>query len=98
MKKVTNLTLHKNTLEKHKLRELKKELCDSAKWLSRDFDLKGFALVIWDDKFNYRTDWSTGWVLPSHVMPEYVKGALLRDIGIKDSETATKLLLGEEPT
>ena len=97
MRKAANLTLHKNTLEKHKLRELKKELCNSAKLLSNDFNLKGFALVIWDDKFNYRTDWDTGKVIPSHVMPEYVKGALLRDIGINDSENAIKRLLSEDP-
>ena len=95
MRKVTNLALHKNTLEKHKRKELKKELYDSAKLLSNDFNLKGFALVIWDDKFNYRTDWDTGKVLPSHVMAEYVKGALLRDIGINDSENVIRRLLNE---
>ena len=86
MKKVTNLTLHKNTLEKHKRKELAKDLCDSAKRMSEDPDLKGFALVTWDDRFNFIADWQTGRVIPSHVMAEYVKGALLREISMMDAE------------
>ena len=97
MAKVLNLTLHKNTLEKHKLKKRRKKLYDNVKWLSQDFDIKGYAFVIWDDKFNYRADWITGWSLPAHVMPEYVKGALLREIGIADSESVAKRLLGEDP-
>lgn len=74
--KPIQFSVHKNTAEKRRVRCVGNDLVSDAK---RHKDrTAGYAIVTWDEKWNYDVSWSTGRTMPSICIPEFCKRALTR--------------------
>lgn len=87
------LSEHKNTLEKRKRKELRKEIEGAARELARNSHVSekvnGYGLVVWDDDGNASAHWKGGRV-PSMLIGEYFKQTIARTINIADTEALLK--------
>lgn len=77
MNKVVNLSVHRNTREKKKRREVSDALMRNAKNLAGPKDINGFSLVVWYGDGSTACSWRRG-MLPHNVIPEHTKRALER--------------------
>jgi hypothetical protein len=80
MAKVTNLTLHKNTVEKRQKRERAKGLCREAERMVREADLRAYAVVGIDANGEAHAVWDTGAIMPMWAFPAVIGRVLEMDI------------------
>lgn len=76
-----NLTVHRNTVEKRRRREVAASLLREARDLRGDMD--GFALVSWRNDGSSRCEWATG-DLKLNTVPDFARTALIRSISKSD--------------
>ena len=74
--KAKPLTLHINTAQKRKKREMSKEMVEAARTMASEKQVDGYAIVAWTKGFSHATTFNSGDTLPAVMVPEYVKGAL----------------------
>ncbi len=91
---ILNLTVHRNTRARQQARYSRKRFYRDFRGLEKMEGIKGWAIVVWDKDWNFRTDWESGGTMPGNVLPEFVKQALLREVGLVD---ARSLLNPEQP-
>ncbi len=81
MPKSVELSVHKNTIEKRRKRELADSMASAARKMTKDCDIRAYALVgIGSDGEAY-TSWDTGSVMPMWAFPSTVAEILKTDIG-----------------
>lgn len=81
---IARLSVHKNTLHKRRRRQVSERLAREVKELRGDID--GYAIVGFRKDGTARCDWMrTNGTVPLTLIPEFVKGALLRSIGKSDA-------------
>lgn len=77
---VKSLTVHRNTLEKHRKRELAKDIQKHAEKMVRDNNIRAYAIIgIGADGKGYAL-WDTGAILPMWAFPATISAILQRDI------------------
>lgn len=86
MTKIKSLSVHKNTKEQRRRKELRSELIDAAKYSVKDSGISGYCIVVWDKNNSYEAYWESGH-LPGDLVGEYVKNAVNRKISIMDAES-----------
>lgn len=78
-----NLTVHKNTMEKRKRKDVRDHLIDDAKRLAKDSNISenisGYAIVVWSDDHDSQAAWMSG-CLPSSLIGECFKQTMARQI------------------
>lgn len=80
------LTVHKNTREQRKAKELRKQLKDDAKYLSQLKGISGYSIVVWNANCTGDCRWkSTPPVIPGLIVPEFTKQILNRRINTDDT-------------
>lgn len=75
MTKPVSLTVHRNTREQRRRKDLRDHLMESARRVARRSDLNGFALVGWTDTHGVVASWDVGSV-PGHCTPDFVRAGL----------------------
>jgi len=80
---MTNLTVHKNTLEKRRRKQLRDSLIDTTKFLAKQSGvsskLSGYLVMGWDDNQDAIAYWACGDVNTS-LLGEYAKQTINRTI------------------
>ena len=80
MAKPVNLTVHKNTVERRRKRELAKTLKSLVDTLTRENDLRAYAIVGIGADGNAYALWDTGDILPMWAFADTVSHVLREDI------------------
>lgn len=82
-----NLTVHKNTLEKKKRKDLRLEIEYQARRLARDSavseKINGYGIVVWDDDKTAQAHCNGG-DIPASLVGEYFKQTISRLLHIND--------------
>jgi hypothetical protein len=78
--KTTSLSVHRNTIEQRRKRELAKDATKRVEAIIREKDVRAYAFVaIGSDGMMYAV-WDTGKILPMWAFPDTMSAALRRDI------------------
>ena len=80
------LSVHRNTQERRKAHQLRKDLIEDVRVLASREGVVGYAVVVWTVDWEADAGWNCG-NLPGSVMPEFVKETLRRKIGMNDAQT-----------
>ena len=95
-KKPVNLTVHRNTLEQRRARQVSRDLVSDAKALAAIQGLSGFVILAWDDEWVSHASWDQG-SLPSGLLPVLAREILSRHLGVRDAQTVvTDALKGSD--
>lgn len=78
--KYKSLSVHKNTIEKRRKKELCQEISRVGSKMCKDNDIRAYALVGIDSKGNSHAIWDTGNILPMWAFSDTIAGMLRRDI------------------
>ena len=88
-----NLTEHRNTLDKRKRKNLRREIEAAARELSRDSEvseeISGYGIIVWNDEGDASAHWRCGNV-PVCLVGEYFKQTMSRIIHKRDAADAIK--------
>lgn len=87
MAKQTRLSVHKNTIEKRRKKEIANEITRMGAKMCKDNDIRAYALVGIDAEGKSHCIWDTGNILPMWAFPEVVAAMLRRemeDCGIEE--------------
>lgn len=85
MAKVTKLSVHKNTVESRRKRNLAKDIASGAERMVREADIRAYAIVgIGADGKGYAR-WDTGAILPMWAFADVVAGILRQDLAMSDA-------------
>lgn len=88
-----NLSEHKNTLEKRKRKELRKELVGAARELCRcssvSEKINGYGLVVWNEDSEAEVVWRCG-NIPASLIGEYFKQTMGRTLSKGDARAILK--------
>lgn len=93
--KPIQLSVHKNTAEKRRMRRVGNDLVSDAKRHQRKDHTAGYAIVTWDERWNVDVTWNTGRTMPSLCVPEFCKNALIREMNM--TEVECRLFDGDPP-
>ena len=93
--KPPNLTVHKNTLEKHRRKALGKTMVGHARQMANEPDLAGYLIISWDKEATPNTAWRADKdsPVPGNLLPVYAMSTLTRVLSNKDVQY---FLSGEE--
>lgn len=75
----SKLSVHKNTIEKKRNREVHQEISRFAKW-AKDRDVRAYAIVIISGDGSSDCLWDTGSIMPIWSFPPTIHECLKRDI------------------
>lgn len=78
------LSVHRNTLEKRRVRETSKDLRKHAERLIRECDIRAYALVGIDAKGDSYAVIDTGGIMPMVAFPAAVQAIMAHEIGSWD--------------
>lgn len=85
---MTDLTVHKNTLERRKRKETREEVIDAARQLAKDSPvsekINGYVVMVWDEDNAADAYWSGG-NIPTSLIGEYFKITMARMIAKRDA-------------
>lgn len=76
MNQTPNLTVHKNTRDQRKRKQMAADLVTNAKEIARHTHVVGYAIIAWDKDFGHSVIYKTGGTLPSMALPGYAQGVL----------------------
>lgn len=79
-RKITNLSVHKNTTDKRRKKTVANDITRMGAKLCRDVDVRAYALVAIDAQGNGHSIWDTGSIIPMWGFPETMTAILKRDI------------------
>lgn len=85
---ISVLSVHRNMLDKRERRLIRSHLKRAVHRLGTSPDIAGFALITWNKAWDSESAWRCDVALPSTVMPEFIKVALLREMTNQDIEEA----------
>lgn len=74
-RKPVSLTVHRNTRERRKRRELRDHMLKAAKGMTSRHQLGGFVLVGWTKQYGVVAAWDAG-DLPGFALPDFVRNGL----------------------
>lgn len=77
MAKVVNLTVHRNTLQRRRARELGREMAHDAAKMGRERHIIAYAVVACDVNGAWTTAWDTGSHIPMWAFPYAVMDTLI---------------------
>lgn len=80
MSKTVSLSVHKNTVERRRKRELAKDVQGQVEALIREADVRAFAFVAIDANGKAHARWDTGAILPMWAFPATVMEVLKLDM------------------
>ena len=86
-KGIPNLSVHRNTRDERRRRNMRKELIAAAKRASEMEGIVGYAIVAWDEQWGYRAGYQWPGTTPSVIVPRFVKGCLDRDLTFLDIDS-----------
>lgn len=79
------LTVHKNTRDQRRAKDIRREFMSDAKSLKSMEGISGYSIVVWNKDCSAGCAWySTPPVMPGLVVPEFTKKILERQIGQND--------------
>ena len=70
------------------------ELRQDVTTATRDHEVAGYALVVWNRQRESLAYWSTGAVMPGDAMPDFVRRVLQRTTGIRDAQDTVNDMMG----
>lgn len=94
-----SLTVHRNTVERHRKRALAKELQGRVEALVREQDIRAYAVVGIGANGEAYALWDTGAILPMWAFPATVREVLRADMqssGIEDDWRPTLTVKGSQ--
>ncbi len=74
------LSLHKNTIEKKRKRDIADAIIKGGSKMCRDRDIRAYALVAIDSKGTIHAIWDTGSIVPMWAFPATISAGLMRDM------------------
>lgn len=80
MTKILSLSVHRNTQQQRISKSVRDGLMRDARDLANTKDIAGYAIVVWTKDWDHRTLWESGKTMPGNVLPEFCKGAILREM------------------
>lgn len=80
MSHVTKLSVHRNTRERRRRHEARDALRSRVRDITRNTEMAGFALLVWEKDRSARTFWDVGDLFPGRLLPEMARSALQADI------------------
>lgn len=86
MAKVTSLSVHRNTAQRRRQRQVSADLVSDAKAMASAKNIDGYAIVAWNSDTDADVSWSWTKQINCSVMPEFVKGAIQRKISMLDNQ------------
>lgn len=79
-KKPVSLTVHKNTIERRRKKELASTLRSEVQKMVRNHDLRAYAIIGIDSGGRSHASWDTGGIMPMWGFPETMCAVLRRDM------------------
>lgn len=77
---MTDLTVHRNTVERRRKKELRDDAVAAVKGILSEYDVRAFAFVALDAEGRAIAAWDTGKVMPLWAFPGAVMRVLDHDI------------------
>ena len=90
---MVNLTVHKNTLEKRKRKDVREWLIRDAKHMAKNSavsdKISGYAILAWSDDHESDTCWMSG-NIPTQLIGEHFKQTMARKLAMEDARAIVR--------
>ena len=84
--KVVSLSVHRNTAQRRRERQVSRDLISDAKKIAGRKDVSGYAIVAWDSNTDADVSWSYTKEINCSILPEFVKTSIIRKLAMIDKE------------
>lgn len=71
--KPIHLSVHRNSRSDRERRHISDSLRDVARVATKDKQIAGYAIVVWDEQWNANAYWETGKNMPAIIVPDFTK-------------------------
>ncbi len=84
MAKLTKLSVHKNTVNKRRKKNMARDITRLGAKMCKESDIRAYAIIGIDAKGNAHSMWDTGSIIPLWGFPETMGAILKRDVERSD--------------